>query len=119
MAPHLSLPESTSHSCLGKSSAPGPHFSKTPPSAERPATALTLSECDGKRIAVVLGIEGKRQVLRGVGHWSYHPTLGNALRIPIDGDQGCASEILLAEESWRGEAALDNQYGCEVRITLF
>jgi hypothetical protein len=119
MAPHVSLPDSTSHDCLGRSSASHPHFSKAATSADRTPNALNLAQCDGKRIAVVLGIEGKRQVLCGVGHWSYHPTVGNALRIPIDGDQGCASELLLAEESWRGEVAVDTQYGCDVRISLF
>jgi hypothetical protein len=119
MAPHVSLPDSASHDYLGQSTASRPHFSSVGASVNRAPSTLSLAQCDGKRIAVVLGIEGKRQVLRGVGHWSYHPIVGNALRIPLDGDQGCASEILLAEESWRGEATTDTQYGCEVRITLF
>jgi hypothetical protein len=120
MAPHLSLRDSVaSRESCGLSLAACSRIAALGGETKIPPAKPDLAQCDGKRIAVVLAIEGKRQVLRGVGHWSDHPTLGNALRIPLEGDPSCASEILLTQDSWSGEVKPDTQYGCDLSITLF
>jgi hypothetical protein len=83
----------------------------------RAAPELKLSQCDGKRIALVLPGQG---VFQGVGYWSWDDILGGALRIPLEGHDDCASDavLFLAESTWRGIATPDTRYGCDVCITL-
>jgi hypothetical protein len=82
---------------------------------------VNLSQCDGKRVAVVLALQGKAKVLRGLASYSHHEILGNALRIAIQTqpDAMAIPEILLAEDSWRGEISAGALYDCDLCIRLY
>jgi hypothetical protein len=78
--------------------------------------AVTLPQCDGKRVAVVMSLQGKTQVFRGMGRWTKDAHAGESLRVRVDGEEDAA--ILIAE-SYRGEIAPVADYGCEVCISVF
>lgn len=72
---------------------------------------VVLRSYDGKRIAVVLEIEGEERVVTGTAHYGQDPALGWVLRIALDGEEG--SEFLIAESEWEGEITPGQQYGCD------
>jgi hypothetical protein len=82
---------------------------------------VNLSQCDGKKVAVVLAVQGKAKVLRGMASYSQHEILGNALRIAIQDQPEAAAipEILLAEANWQGEISAGTPYDCDLCIRLF
>jgi hypothetical protein len=80
---------------------------------------VTLASYDGKRVAVVLSIQGENRVVCGSASWSRDATLGEALRIRVDQpDDLGMPEILLAQETWEGAVQPDTEYGCDVCVRL-
>jgi hypothetical protein len=99
-----------------------PAVSSKKTGSERPGLLprkVTLASYDGKRVAVVLSIQGENRVVCGSASWSHDATLGDALRIMVDHpDDLGMPEILLAQETWEGAVRPDTQYGCDVCVRL-
>lgn len=72
---------------------------------------MVLRSYDGKRIAVVLDIQGTERVVTGTARYENDPQLGAVLRIVIDGED--RSEFLIAESEWEGEITSGEPFGCE------
>ena len=78
-----------------------------------------MYDYDGKRVAVVLAIQGENRVVRGRAEWLWDATLGRVLRIFIDGPENSGMpEILLAPDALEGAVELDSEYGCDICIRL-
>jgi len=76
---------------------------------------VDLSECHGKRIAVVLSCQRTTGVFYGVASYEFDETLSNVLRIrveDVDGDNG-EPEIIISEREWDGEIENGREYGCD------
>jgi hypothetical protein len=92
---------------------------------------MNLSRLAGKRVAIVLTIEGRRRVLSGEARYEREQALGNVLRIPIDGlgDADAATaqsggaapcdarsgrpEFVIQESQWNGRVIPDEMHGCD------
>ena len=92
---------------------------------------MKLSRLAGKRVAIVLTIEGKRRVLSGEARYEREQALGNVLRIPIEGagdaEAGSAAagsaapsdaksgrpEFVIQESQWNGRVIPDEMHGCD------
>jgi hypothetical protein len=111
---HATAPTALPGERTSFSTIPSPHASGFRSSPR----GIRLSDCDGKKVAVVLKIQGHKHVVRGVGHWLKDDVLGNALRVPIDGDEASAAEFVFAEKTWQGEVTRDGLFGCDLCISL-
>lgn len=80
---------------------------------------MKLASYDGKRVAVVLSVQGEERVVCGSATWSRDAALGDSLRIMIDEPDGFGMpEIFLAQETWEGAIHPDTEYGCDVCVKL-
>jgi hypothetical protein len=77
---------------------------------------VTLTELDGKSIAVVLANSSEPTALRGRAKYQVHPDMGSCLRILLAGEPG--NPILFFPESAASQFEVDRRYGCEYAVTL-
>ena len=76
---------------------------------------MEFRKYDGKRIAVVLSINGIERLVTGVADCVDDPSLGTSICIVADDSPpGMGScELLVSESQWNGEIADGSQYGCD------
>jgi len=83
-------------------------------SASKNDTKHDFTVYHGKKIAVVLSIQGKQKVCRGTASYKFHAALGPVLAVRIEGEENHGvPELLLSETSWLGGIGVDTQYGCD------
>jgi hypothetical protein len=86
--------------------------------ADEPADiAAQLVNLDQRKIAVQLHIQGREQLVFGVGDYQVDPDLGGVLRVQ---EVGCAAgaELLFLEAQWTGNIRPGNGLGCDFLIHL-
>ena len=86
--------------------------------ADEPADiAAQLVNLDQRKIAVQLHIQGREQLVFGVGDYQVDPDLGGVLRVQ---ELGCAGgpELMFLEDQWTGNIGSGNGLGCDFLIHL-
>jgi hypothetical protein len=80
--------------------------------AEIAAQLVTL---DQRKVAVQLHIQGREQLVFGVGDYQLDPDLGGVLRVQ---EVGCANgaELLFLEDQWTGRIGSGHGLGCDFLI---
>jgi hypothetical protein len=81
---------------------------------------MELSQLDGARLAIELGLQGIPRVLLGSAMFEYDPNLGNVLRVSLDAESAGPGnpEFLIREKYWDGAVDPDGTYGCDYRLQL-
>src|SRR5262245_33177657 len=77
-----------------------------------------LSRLAGKKIAVLVALPGRTQVLRGLGIYERDEAGGNLLRIRNESRLLGNPEFVFHESEWRGEVIADTEYGCDYLLTI-
>jgi hypothetical protein len=77
--------------------------------------AAQLVNLDQRKVAVQLHIQGREQLVFGVGDYQVDPDLGGVLRVQ---EVGCAdgAELLFLEEQWTGRIGPGHGLGCDYLI---
>jgi hypothetical protein len=81
-----------------------------------PERRYSLADCDGKRVAVLLTVEGCIRVIQGQAVWVRDSDLGNVLRVAIDDDE--PASMFIAEDKWQGIVTPDVEHGCDFAIKI-
>ena len=64
--------------------------------------SMTLPDCDGKEVTVVLTLAGRARTLHGKATYLTDPMLGNCLSVKVDDPNSFGAELLLREDEWTG-----------------
>ena len=74
-----------------------------------------LVKLDQRKVAVQLHIQGRQQLVFGVGDYQVDPDLGGVLRVQ---EVGCpaGAELLFLEEQWTGCIGSGHGLGCDFLI---
>ena len=77
--------------------------------------AAQLVNLDQRKVAVHLRIQGREQLVFGVGDYHLDPDLGGVLRVQ---ELGCANgaELLFVEQQWTGRIGSGHGLGCDFLI---
>ena len=62
---------------------------------------------------IVLDCDGEPTPFCGTAAFMCDETLGNVLKITLDGGQGSKQEIMISETEWTGLIVADHEYGCD------
>lgn len=74
-----------------------------------------FAQFDSAQVCISIGT--KPLVCRGKARFERDATLGNILRIPIEGDeQSGAACVIVAEQEYAGNIEPDSRYGCQYRF---
>jgi hypothetical protein len=73
----------------------------------------TLSDCDGRRTAIVLSIGGEERTFEGMARCQEDPDLGSVLQISIEDGEG-VYELMIVAARWDGDILDGADYGCDV-----
>lgn len=90
------------------------HHSRAPARSAPPSqSAVSLSEFNGERMAVVVNRPSGRVVLRGTAEFVRDDAIGNTLNIRIDEPEPGQPVVVIAERSWSGRIVPDFHHGCK------
>jgi len=92
--------------------------SSRPGSQNNECVGLDLSEFDGLRMAVILGADTGRIVLRGTACFVRDDAVGNTLQIHLDDQEPGQPVIVIAEREWKGRIIPDFHYGCHFSLIV-
>jgi hypothetical protein len=79
---------------------------------------MTLRECDGQDVAVVVALQGESRTLRGTATYLADLTLGSCLSVQIDEPNSSGIDLLLREDEWTGRITPGESQGCFAIIYL-
>ena len=83
---------------------------------------MKLSQYSGKRIALVMDVQGREVVLRGTTAMRVDAKQGHVLHVTIadDGDEADVGHpvFLISESRWRRQIARGWVYGCDYCLDL-
>jgi hypothetical protein len=79
--------------------------------------AAQLVNLDQRRVAVHIHIQGREQLVFGVGVYQVDPDLGGVLRVQEVGHADGA-ELLFLEDHWTGRIRPGHALGCDFLIHL-
>lgn len=90
----------------------------TPADSAHSAFGPGLSRFDGYRIAVMLLHGSRHRVVTGTARFKREKSLGNVLRIRVEDDEFGDPEVVICEDDWTGQFAVDRLFGCDYFILL-
>ena len=82
---------------------------------------MKLSQYSGKRIALVMDVQGREVVLRGTAAVRLDAKQGHVLQVTVaDGDESDVGHpvFLISESRWRRQIARGWVYGCDYCLDL-
>jgi hypothetical protein len=82
---------------------------------------MMLTECDGKRCAVLIPIGPHRRLVKGMACYRIDPALGPALAIDIEESAKCRSVrivLYLQEAQWEGDILAGDLFDCDYCIGI-
>jgi hypothetical protein len=83
--------------------------------AEEPAARLV--SLDQRKVAVQLNIQGREELIVGVGDYDVDPDLGGVLRVQTSNRKD-APELMFVEGLWNGTIRRGHALGCDFLIHL-
>ena len=89
-----------------------------PADSQHSAHGSGLSRFDGYRIAVMLLHGSRHRVITGTARFKQEKSLGNVLRIRVEDDEFGDPEVVISEDDWTGQFAVDRLFGCDYFILL-
>jgi hypothetical protein len=72
---------------------------------------------DQRKIAVQLNVQGREQLVVGVGNYGVDPDLGGVLKVQTSKGKD-APELMFIEELWNGTIRRGHSQGCDFLIRL-
>lgn len=87
--------------------------------AESPddVTATRLVSLDQRKVAVQMHIQGREQLVVGIGNYGVDPDLGGVLRVQTSNRKD-APELMFLEDLWTGKIRRGHSLGCDFLIHL-
>jgi hypothetical protein len=98
---------------------PGPIASHRGAHNEHKAAGIAaqLVNLDQRKVAVHIHIQGREQLVFGVGEYQVDPDLGGVLRVQEVGS-GDGPELMFLEDRWTGRIRPGHALGCDFLIHL-
>ncbi|MHB8973541.1 MAG: hypothetical protein ACYC3X_26875 [Pirellulaceae bacterium] len=82
---------------------------------------MNLSQYSGKRIALVMDVQGREVVLRGVTALKIDSKQGRVLQVTVVGEEAakCGEPVfLISEPRWRQQIASGASFDCDYSLDL-
>ena len=80
---------------------------------------MNVTRYNGKRIALVMDVQGREVVLRGITSFRNDPRQGQMLQVTVIGDDAAGAPVFLISQSrWTPHISSGLAYDCEYMLDL-